>query len=581
MNLFADMRAVVLAALDAMMAEGALPAGLDTSAVAVEPPRDAAHGDMATNAAMVLAKPAGQNPRALAEALVAKLAAEPRIAKAEVAGPGFINLRLAPALWADVVRAALAAGRDFGRSELGKGVKVNVEYVSANPTGPMHVGHTRGAVFGDALASLLDFAGYAVTREYYINDGGAQVDVLARSAYERYREANGLEPEIREGLYPGDYLIPVGEALKQKYGASLIDKPESDWLAEVREFATEAMMAMIREDLALLNVKMDVFSSEKALYGTGQIEAALKRLEDLGLIYEGTLEPPKGKLPEDWEEREQTLFRSTSYGDDVDRPVKKSDGAWTYFAPDIAYHWTKIERGFDQLIDVFGADHGGYVKRMKAAVAALSENRVSLDIKLIQLVKLFKNGEPFKMSKRAGTFVTLRDVVEQAGADVTRFHMLTRKNDAPLDFDFDKVLEQSKDNPVFYVQYAHARVASVLRKAREMGIDVADAALAKADLDRNSHEAERALAKKIAEWPRLVEIAARANEPHRVAFYLYEIASDLHALWNRGNDEPALRFLQEGDLAASSAKIALARASAVVISAGLGILGVTPAEEMR
>jgi arginyl-tRNA synthetase len=420
-----------------------------------------------------------------------------------------------------------------------------------------------------------------VTREYYINDGGAQVDVLARSAYERYREANGLEPEIREGLYPGDYLIPVGEALKEKYGASLIDKPESDWLAEVRVFATEAMMAMIREDLALLGVKMDVFYSEKSLYGTGQIEAALQRLQDLGLIYEGVLEPPKGKLPEDWEEREQTLFRSTSYGDDVDRPVKKSDGAWTYFAPDIAYHWTKIERGFDQLIDVFGADHGGYVKRMKAAVAALSENRVPLDIKLIQLVKLFKNGEPFKMSKRAGTFVTLRDVVEQAGAGVTRFHMLTRKNDAPLDFDFDKVLEQSKDNPVFYVQYAHARVASVLRKAVDLGIDVTDAALAAADLDRNTHEAERALAKKIAEWPRQVEIAARANEPHRVAFFLYEIASDLHALWNRGNDEPSLRFLQEGDLAASSAKIALARASAVVISAGLGILGVTPAEEMR
>lgn len=581
MNLFADVRAVVLAALDAMVAEGALPAGLDTQAVAVEPPRDAAHGDMATNAAMVLAKPAGTNPRALAEGLVAKLAADARIASAEVAGPGFINLRLAPGLWADVVRAALTAGADFGRSDLGRGIKVNVEYVSANPTGPMHVGHTRGAVFGDALASLLDFAGYDVTREYYINDGGAQVDVLARSAYERYREANGLEPEIREGLYPGDYLIPVGEALKAKYGASLIDKPESDWLAEVRVFATEAMMAMIREDLALLGVKMDVFYSEKSLYGTGQIEAALQRLQDLGLIYEGVLEPPKGKLPEDWEEREQTLFRSTSYGDDVDRPVKKSDGSWTYFAPDIAYHWTKIERGFDQLIDVFGADHGGYVKRMKAAVAALSENRVPLDIKLIQLVKLFKNGEPFKMSKRAGTFVTLRDVVEQAGAGVTRFHMLTRKNDAPLDFDFDKVLEQSKDNPVFYVQYAHARVASVLRKARELGIDVSDAALAAADLDRNTHEAERALAKKIAEWPRQVEIAARANEPHRVAFFLYEIASDLHALWNRGNDEPSLRFLQEGDLAASSAKIALARASAVVISAGLGILGVTPAEEMR
>ncbi|NCU20593.1 arginine--tRNA ligase, partial [Candidatus Falkowbacteria bacterium] len=388
MNLFADIRARVIDALGAMVAAGDLPTGLDMSAVAVEPPRDPAHGDMATNAAMVLAKPAGLAPRAIAEALAARLGADPRISLAEVAGPGFLNLRLAPAVWQGVIRAALAAGRDFGRSDLGAGQRVNVEFVSANPTGPMHVGHTRGAVFGDALAALLAFAGYAVTREYYINDGGAQVDVLARSAYERYREANGLEPEIREGLYPGDYLIPVGEALKAKYGASLLDQPESVWLAEVREFATEAMMAMIRQDLALLGVTMDVYSSEKALYGTGKIEAALRRLREMGLIYEGVLEAPKGKLPEDWEEREQTLFRSTSYGDDVDRPVKKSDGAWTYFAPDIAYHWTKIERGFQQLIDVFGADHGGYVKRMKAAVAALSENRVSLDIKLIQLVKL-------------------------------------------------------------------------------------------------------------------------------------------------------------------------------------------------
>ncbi len=580
MNLFADIRTAVIAALDALVAEGVLPAGLDYANVAVEPPRDAAHGDMATNAAMVLAKPAGANPRAIAEALAAKLGADPRITAAEVAGPGFLNLRLAPESWDRVIVAALAAGADFGRSTLGAGIKVNVEYVSANPTGPMHVGHTRGAVFGDALASLLDFAGYDVTREYYINDGGAQVNVLARSAFERYREACGLEPEVREGLYPGDYLIPVGEALKAKYGESLLDKGEQFWLEEVREFATEAMMGMIREDLQLLNVKMDVYSSEKALYGTGKIEAALQRLQDLGLIYEGVLEPPKGKLPEDWEEREQTLFRSTKFGDDVDRPVKKSDGSWTYFAPDIAYHYDKVQRGFDQLIDVFGADHGGYVKRMKAAVAALSENRVPLDIKLIQLVKLFKNGEPFKMSKRAGTFVTLRDVVEQAGADVTRFHMLTRKNDAPLDFDFDKVLEQSKDNPVFYVQYAHARVASVARKATEAGVDVTDAALAGANLAMNRHEAELALARKIAEWPRHVEIAARANEPHRIAFFLYEIASDLHALWNRGNDEPALRFVQE-DAGATSAKIALARACAVVISAGLGILGVTPAEEMR
>ena len=467
MNLFSDIRALVIESLAAMQAEGALPAGLDMTNVAVEPPRDAAHGDMATNAAMVLAKPAGQNPRAIAEALAAKLGADPRIVTAEVAGPGFLNLRLTRDAWRGVVAAALARGRDFGRSDLGQGVRVNVEFVSANPTGPMHVGHTRGAVFGDALAALLDFAGHEVTREYYINDAGAQVDVLARSAYERYREANGLDPEIREGLYPGDYLIPVGEALKAKYGTSLIDQPESAWLADVREFATAEMLQMIRDDLALLGVKMDVFTSEREITASGRVEEAIETLRGMGLIYEGTLEPPKGKLPEDWEEREQTLFRSTAHGDDVDRPVKKSDGAWTYFAPDIAYHWDKVKRGYDQLIDILGADHGGYVKRLKAVVSALSNGRVPLEVKLIQLVKLYKNGEPFKMSKRAGTFVTLRDVVEQAGPDVTRFVMLTRKNDAALDFDFDKVLEQSKDNPVFYVQYAHARVCSVIRKAAE------------------------------------------------------------------------------------------------------------------
>lgn len=580
MNLFADLRSLVIASLDAMTAEGMLPAGLDYTAVAVEPPRDAAHGDMATNAAMVLAKPAGLSPRAIAEALAPRLAADPRIAAAEVAGPGFLNLRLEPSVWQGLIRGVLTGGTDYGRSALGQGLKVNVEFVSANPTGPMHVGHVRGAVFGDALARLLSYTGYDVTREYYINDGGAQVDVLARSAYERYREANGLEPEIREGLYPGDYLIPVGEALKETFGTALLDKPESEWLVTVRNFASKRMMDMIRDDLALLGVTMDVYSSEKAIYGTGRIEAAIETLRGMGLIYEGTLEPPKGKEPEDWEPRLQTLFRSTAYGDDVDRPVMKSDGSWTYFAPDIAYHFDKVERGFDALIDIFGADHGGYVKRMKAAVAALSNGRVPLDIKLIQLVKLWKNGEPFKMSKRAGTFVTLRDVVEQAGADVTRFVMLTRKNDATLDFDFDKVLEQSKDNPVFYVQYANARVNSVLRKAREAGIDCSDAALAGADLGLLSHAAELELARKIGEWPRLVEIAARSNEPHRVAFYLYELASDLHGLWNRGNDDATLRFIQDNK-ATSQAKIALVRAVGVVISAGLGILGVTPVEEMR
>ena len=581
MNLFADIRSLVVAELAALADEGTLPKGLDLANVAVEPPRDAAHGDMATNAAMVLSKPAGLPPRLIADALAARLVRDPRIRAAEVAGPGFLNLRLSDVVWQGVVKAALTDGKDFGRSTLGKGARVNVEFVSANPTGPMHVGHVRGAVVGDALSNLLAFAGWDVTREYYINDGGAQVDVLARSAYERYREACGLEPEIREGLYPGDYLIPVGEAIKARYGDSLLDKPESVWLADLRDFATALMMQMIRDDLAQLGVRMDVYSSEKALYGTGKIEAAIQTLRDQGLIYEGTLEPPKGKEPEDWEPRVQTLFRSTAHGDDVDRPVQKSDGSWTYFAPDIAYHYDKVQRGFDALIDIFGADHAGYVKRMKAAVSALSRGRVPLDIKLIQLVKLYKNGEPFKMSKRAGTFVTLRDVVEQAGADVTRFMMLTRKNDVALDFDFAKVLEQSKDNPVFYVQYANARINSVLRKAREAGLDVSDATLAKADLSQLSHPAEIDMAQQIAEFPREIEIAARGNEPHRIAFYLYELASEFHGLWNRGNDDPTLRFLQEGNAATSSAKIALARATGVVISAGLAILGVTPVEEMR
>ena len=574
MNIFADIRTSVIETLDAMVAEGLLPNGLSWGSVAVEPPRDAAHGDMATNAAMLLAKPAGQAPRAIAEVLADRLTSDPRIATAEVAGPGFLNLRLVPEVWHDVVAEVIDAGKSFGHSGMGAGVKVNVEYVSANPTGPLHVGHTRGAVFGDALASLLAFAGYDVTREYYINDGGAQVDVLARSAFERYREAHGFNPEIAEGLYPGDYLIPIGEALKEKYGKRLLNEPEESWLVEVREFATDRMMDMIREDLAAIGVKMDRFFSEKSLYGTGRIEEAIEELDKKGLIYRGTLEPPKGKVPEDWEPREQTLFKSTEHGDDVDRPIKKSDGAWTYFAPDIAYHWDKIKRGYDELIDIFGADHGGYVKRMNAAVSALSDGRVPLDIKLTQLVKLYKDGEPFKMSKRAGTFVTLRDVVDQVGSDVTRFVMLTRKNDAPLDFDFDKVTEQSKDNPVFYVQYAHARIRSVMRKAEEMHLDWSDNA-------KLEDPAELTVARKLAEWPRLVEIAARNHEPHRVAFYLYELASDFHALWNKGNDKPELRFLQEGDPVATAAKIALPRAVAVVISNGLGILGVTPVEEMR
>ena len=581
MNLFHDIRLLVVHALDQMVAADQLPQGLSYANVTVEPPRDPLHGDMATNAAMVLAKPSGQSPRAIAEALAPLLRADPRIAGADVAGPGFLNLSLCTSVWQGLVGQVLENGAAYGRSDLGNKRSVNVEFVSANPTGPLHVGHTRGAVFGDALANLLDYAGFDVTREYYINDGGAQVDVLARSVYLRYLEAHGQEVAFEDGTYPGDYLVPVGQALKDKVGDAYLEQPEDIWLAEIRAFATQAMMQLIKDDLAALGVTMDSFFSEKSLYGTGKIEAAIESLRAKGLIYEGVLEPPKGKTPEDWEPRKQTLFKSTEHGDDVDRPVMKSDGSWTYFAPDIAYHYDKVQRGFDQLIDVFGADHGGYVKRMKAAVSALSNDKISLDIKLTQLVKLFKNGEPFKMSKRAGTFVSLRDLVDQVGADATRFVMLTRKNDAPLDFDFDKVMEQTKENPVFYVQYAHARICSVMRKAQLAEVPVEDAQLRAADLTVLSDPAEMALAAKLAEFPRLIEIAARSNEPHRIAFYLYDLASEFHALWNKGNEQPELRFLQEGNLATSQAKIALIRATAVVISNGLGILGVQPAQEMR
>ena len=581
MNIFSSIRALVLDTLADMAKEGLLPSDLSLKAVTVEPPRDPLHGDMATNAAMVLAKPAQQKPRDIAEQLARRLENDTRIKTVDVAGPGFLNLRLTDSVWHQVVKDILSNGSDYGRSRMGDGQRVNVEYVSANPTGPLHVGHTRGAVFGDALAGLLEYAGYDVTREYYINDGGAQVDVLARSVYLRYLEAHGQEVAFEDGTYPGDYLIPVGQALKDKVGDAFVEKGEQFWLADVREFATEQMMELIRQDLSVLGVQMDTFFSEKSLYGTGLIEKALEQLQAKGLIYEGVLEPPKGKTPEDWEPREQTLFKSTAHGDDVDRPVKKSDGAWTYFAPDIAYHADKVMRGYDLLINIFGADHGGYVKRMKAAVSALSDAQVPLDIKLTQLVKLYKNGEPFKMSKRAGTFVTLRDVVEQVGADVTRFVMLTRKNDAPLDFDFDKVLEQSKDNPVYYVQYAHARGKSVERRAADAGIPVETDVLVQSDLAALSHQGELDVIRKLAEWPRIVEIAARTNEPHRIAFYLYDLASALHALWNMGNDTPSLRFIQPDDMQTSQAKISLVEAVCVVISAGLGILGVKPVQEMR
>jgi len=581
MNIYSEIRILVLGTLDEMARAGDLPDGLETGNVTVEPPRDPLHGDMATNAAMVLAKSARKKPRDIAEMLAGRLMQDARVASADVAGPGFLNLRLTRENWTGIIPKILAKGARFGRSTMGGGRRVNVEYVSANPTGPLHVGHMRGAVFGDALASLLDFAGYDVSREYYINDGGAQVDVLARSVYERYREACGQAPEIAEGLYPGDYLVPVGEAVKAKYGESLLGRPEAEWLADLRLFATEAMMDMVRADLASLGIVMDHFFSEKSLYGSGRIEEALTTLDEKGLIYQGTLAPPKGKLPDDWEPREQTLFRSTSFGDDVDRPVKKSDGGWTYFAPDIAYHFDKVTRGFDELIDILGADHGGYVKRMKAAVAALSDGRVPLDIKLTQIVRLFKDGEPFKMSKRAGTFVSLADVVDQVGRDVARFVMLTRKNDAPLDFDFARVLEQSRDNPVFYVQYAHARICSVMGKAAAAGVPVSAADLAGADMGEIAHASELSLLRKASEWPRLLELAATHHEPHRIAFYLYDLAGEFHALWNKGKEIPDLRFIDESNPQRSQAKIALISAVCVVISSGLGILGVTPMKEMR
>jgi arginyl-tRNA synthetase len=586
MNLFALFERRVTAALARLEAAGRLPAGLDVSRVLVEPPRDASHGDLATNAALTLAKEARMNPRALADLLAADLRDDPRVTKAEVAGPGFINLTLAPAVYHDVVRAILADCAGFGRAGEGAGEPVNVEYVSANPTGPMHVGHGRGAVFGDALANLLAFAGYAVTREYYINDAGGQVDVLARSAHLRYREALGEDiGGIPEGLYPGDYLKPVGEALAREHGRSLVDRPEAEWLPIVREAAIAAMMEMIRADLAALDIRHDVFFSERSLT-QGSADAIAATIADLrarDLVYEGRLPPPKGQAIEDWEDREQTLFRATQFGDDVDRPLLKSDGSYTYFAADIAYHRSKFERGFKTMIDVWGADHGGYVKRMQAAVKAVTGDEGDLDVKLCQLVRLLRGGEPVKMSKRAGEFVTLRDVVDEVGRDPVRFMMLFRKNDATLDFDLAKVVEQSKDNPVFYVQYAHARCASVFRQAREAlpDADFGAEALRGADLALLDDEAELEVMHRLAQYPRTVEAAAAAHEPHRVAFYLYDLASSFHTLWNKGKDSPQLRFVKQTDKKSTEARLALVYALRCVLSSGLAILGVTAPDEMR
>ena len=583
-NLFRHFQDIVAAEIGALAHAGALPEGLDTSRIAVEPPRDPAHGDISTNAAMVLAKPAGMAPRALAEKLVERLRRRPQVVAAELAGPGFINLRLADSFWHDRLAEIVRAGPAYGDSRIGAGKPVNVEYVSANPTGPMHVGHGRGAVMGDALAALLEKVGFAVTREYYINDAGAQVDMLARSTYLRYREALGEDiGAVPEGLYPGEYLKETGRALAARDGHKWLGAAEEVWLPAVRDFAVAEMMVLIRGDLAALGVRHDVFTSERAITAAGAIERALTTLEGQGLVYVGTLEPPKGMLPEDWEARPQTLFRSTKFGDDVDRPLRKSDGSWTYFAADIAYHLDKYRRGFADMIDVWGADHGGYVKRVGAALKALSNGRAALDVKLCQLVNLFDKGAPVRMSKRAGTFVTLREVVDEVGKDAFRFVMLTRRNDQALDFDFAKVVEQSKDNPVFYVQYAHARARSVLRHAAEQfpAEQLCPQALAAAPLARLTDPAELALIRHLASWPRLVESAAETHEPHRIAFYLQELAAAFHGLWNKGKDDSSLRFILADAPELTLARLTLVQAVAFVVASGLKVFGVEPVEEMR
>jgi arginyl-tRNA synthetase len=586
MDVFAGFYGRVLAAVQQLKHDGVVPQNASIEGITLEPPKDASHGDLATNAAMVLAKPAGLPPRALAERLAPLLAVDAHVDKVEIAGPGFINLTLSSAFWPKVLRMVLEQGETFGRSAVGRGEAVNVEYVSANPTGPMHVGHTRGAVFGDALANLLGFTGYAVTREYYVNDAGAQVDALARSTYLRYREALGEEiGGIPEGLYPGDYLKPVGRALADMHGNELLAMKEEKWLPIVRAAALQSMLALIEDDLAALGIHHDVFLSERSL-SEGPRDEVAETIADLrakGLVYEGRLPPPKGKVDEDWEDREQLLFRSTEFGDDQDRPLVKADGSYSYFAGDIAYHRDKFGRGFRTMIDVWGADHSGHIKRMKAAIAALTGGEANLDIKICQLVRLFRAGEPVKMSKRAGTFVTLREVVDEVGAGPVRFMMLYRKNDAPLDFDFAKVTEQSRDNPVFYVQYAHARASSVLRNVLGAfpDLDPEEGALADSNLSRLDDEAELALIRRIAQFPRLVEAAAAAHEPHRIGFYLYDLAGDFHGLWNRGKDLPQLRFIYESDRELTRARVALVAATKRVLASGLGILGVHAMHELH
>ena len=573
MNIFNFFEAEFKSIVELMKAEEILPADVDTGRVVFELPRDASHGDLACNAAMVLAKQVGAKPRDLAAQFTTRLQAIDGVTDIEIAGPGFINMRVKPALWAAELTAIIAAGDDYGRNDSGQGRQVNVEYVSANPTGPLHAAHARGAVLGDAMASMLEFCGWNVIREYYVNDAGGQVDVLARSAYLRYREALGEEiGEIPSGLYPGAYLVDVGAALAEKVGKQYLDADEDEWLPAVRSFAIEAIMDGIARDLQALGIRMDRFSSERSLVESGAVQAAVDRLVTQNDVYRGVLQPPKGKEPEDWEPREQLLFRASEFGDDTDRPLQKSDGSWTYFASDVAYHMDKLDRTGGPLVNIFGVDHGGYVKRMKAAVEALSGKKDMLDIRLCQLVNLMENGKPVKMSKRAGTFVTVRDVIDAVGADVIRFIMLTRRSDQTLDFDYAKVTEQSRDNPVFYVQYAHARACSVLRQAPQA--DVA------ADLDRLTAPAEMVVIKALASWPRLVVSAAQSHEPHRVAFFLMDLAAAFHALWTAGREAPELRFIREDDAGLTAARICLVKATALVIRSGLGVLSITAREEM-
>jgi arginyl-tRNA synthetase len=581
MNPFAEIRADVVAAIEAAQADGSLPAALPLDRVAVEPPRDPGHGDAATNAALILAKPAGRVPMELAELLAARLETLPKIAAARAAKPGFVNLTLADAFWRAQIRVVLQAGADYGAADLGRGTAINVEYCSANPTGPLHVGHGRGTVFGDALANLLAKMGWAVTREYYINDAGSQIDQLARSAWLRYREALGDEiGAIPEGLYPGDYLIPVGHALAASEGTRWRDVAETQWLPLFRARTLDAMMALIRGDLTAMGVHHDVFVSEAALVEEGRVDEAAGLLESEGLTYVGTLPAPKGKPADDWEPVPLPLFRATQFGDDSDRPLKSSKGEWTYFAKDVAYHLDKLRRNFAELIDVWGADHGGYIKRMQAGVRALSAERVVLDVKICQLVNLLDGGQPLRMSKRAGRIVTLRDVIDEVGKDVLRFIMLTRRNDAPLDFDLAKVTEQSRDNPVWYVQYAHARIASVLRHAQAAGLAVDRASLADAPVDLLTDPSELGLIRQIATWPRVLEAAAAQHEPHRVTFYLLDLAASFHALWNQGKERPELRFLQADQPAIAGARLAMITAVQIVVGGGLQLIGVEPLEEM-